>query len=650
MGRYYCEAEERDGETTTFWKFDPETGERCALHKSLLDAQDAAIHGKSDTGLKHLTTTIDLRDAGLEPGRVSFTFQMQLPAMCVDQAGAGGFPILQFGDGGPGTVLLSYLPVQGSTTHPHMLIASVVGDSTRKCTVTPSTCGYFVKVFLEYNGSDLLLVVGDSSDSFHASQEIPPATSPTQLLFAADIANMAFNNLAVYNAAISANSDESPTGFPYILWDNHDSGVVAVLPVSTQPGEVVAFVDRGFTAGHAPATLDLTTAQTIKPGTLKLYVNEYPVNLLGFTGGNTAALISWLTTTNNGEFSFPFDGKTETLKFTSADGNQVNITHKRGATLGQMSFSVRLDAISSTDTAITGGNWSQTMPILGKIPQQFYLPHTGMLNEGISIIGATKQVTSPTALKISRRDDAVRTVGKVIGSVKNRPTSRSMLETLPPIPFLGSAQAPYPANGIVWGNPGKVGVSLPPETSYAYGITWNRYMASEPAKVVMIKAPYFRSRTGDTFAAFSMDIPYGKVLRGLNINFVSMPPGLEGNTVSQYPGQAFDWGLGAKRFGMALTGNADYTAIFTLSIAMDDEGMFWRTIPSLGADAVKVSGANTWKEIAFRTIDYETLLDMDGKSLLKGSRRVHFKLDLANELTAVTYGGLSYYLDSVSKK
>lgn len=83
---------------------------------------------------------------------------------------------------------------------------------------------------------------------------------------------------------------------------------------------------------------------------------------------------------------------------------------------------------------------------------------------------------------------------------------------------------------------------------------------------------------------------------------------------------------------------------------MDDEATEWRTIPSIGADAVKVSGANVWKEIQFRSTDFDNLKDKNGLPLLMGARRVHFKLVIAHEVTHVTYQGMSYRMQSVPKK
>ena len=819
--------------------YDVTTGTYTKETVGVMGSSLVSVNGLTDTGTKHMTGTVDMRDAGVEHGRFAVQFQLQLPATACNECGAGGFPIFQLGGGGNGTVTLQYVPVIGGTSLPHMLVARVTGDIKRVCTVTPGTAGVFMTVFLEYNGSDLLLVCGDSSDSQSSATVLAPTLSPQPILFGADIASMSFYNLVIYNNTLIPTSGVTPTQFPYMLWDNSDSGVVAVYPVTYAPSTIFNFVDQGFTPGHKAAEMNINTASTIVSASL--VVNEQVVAIPGFVGTTAANLADWLINNNGGVISFPFDGKTENIHLTTnvqsfnnfsvsglltgwyvisdahtgiptntittgvlkgagnvtvdritTDGNyaygsdkifvsandvieaslsikvNTNLTpgtryfgllafdaadnqlvidryntadhlfnsssnnqywyasnpaalntwvdivgyviganvnaatlpipnnmntgsffklpantayirlrylndynagtscqtdfymggirnynikaeHRRGSIDGQMSFAVRMSGLTTGSVPIVGSDWDRTKAILGKIPQQFYLPHTGMLNSGISIMGSTKSVTSPKTLKLARQDTAVRTIGKVIGSVTNRPTSLSVLQVLPPVPFLGAMQAPYPDKGVIWGTTGSVGTDLPADTSYAYGITYSRFMEADPVKVGMARGPNFRSKVGDFFAAFSLDIPYGKLLRGVDINFVGMPPGLIGNSVTTYD-QQYEWGIGQQQFPMALTGGSDYTVIYTLMIAVDPEGIMWRPIPSLGTDAVKVSGSSTWKSVVFKSIDYQTLLDISGNPLLRGSRRVHLRFALANELSAVTYNGLSYFMDRTTKK
>jgi hypothetical protein len=624
----------------TVTKYDDDTGAGASSHIATISIPDTALVPITNTGAKHLTGTIDLRELGTETGRFSAVFNMQLPSFPCDAAGEGGFPILQVGNGGPGTLTVQVVPVSGGGP-PNMVTASITGDALRRVTVRPRMVGILSQVFVEYNGSDLTLVVGDSADTYHATSILPLATSPAAFLFACDVQGLAFDNLQLFNTTLSALVYDSPTGFPYFLWDGTDCGVLAVMPVTYTPGEIKTFIDMGYHTGHQPAALDLSSSANLTNP--KLYVNEQEVTL-GFGNGQTAAaFVTSLTTNNGGIVSFPFDGKTENIKFVKTGTTTVTAVHTRAGVDGQMSFAIRMKGG-------TGGDWDKTVAIIGKIPQQFYLPHTGKLNEGISIMGADKQVTSPKALKLQRRDDKVRTVGRIIGSIANRPASKSMLETLEPIPWFGAQQAPIPKGSMVWGNASNLKSTQAEQDSYTYGLTWFKYMSIDPPDKTMAQYPNCRSHIGDHVMGFSLDIPYGKVLRGVDINFSAMPPGLIGNTGFGGTENAFDWGWGNLQFPMLLSGNADYTCIFTLMVATDPDGKRWRPIPSIGADAVKVSGANVWKSISFKTLDYQTLLDDQGNPLLVGSRRTHFKVVLSAELTAVAYAGLSYSIESAPKK
>jgi len=638
---YYKSYPGDDGGVTTLIRYDGDGGGGGDdLVIANIPIPDKALVPKTNTGTKHLTGTIDLRELGAETGRFSAMFDMQLPTFPCNAAGPGGFPILQVGSGGPGTLTVQVVPVAGGGA-PNMVTASITGDARRRVTVRPRLVGMMSQVFIEYNGSDLTLIVGDSADTYHATSVLPLASSPAAFLFACDVQGLAFENLQIFNTTLSAAVYEAPTSFPYFLWDGADCGVLAVMPVTSTPGEIKTFIDLGYKTGHHPATLNLaSTGNLTNP---KLYVNEQEI-VLGFGNGQSAeTFVTNLTTTNGGIVAFPFDGKTERIKFVKTGATTVTAVHTRNGVDGQMSFAIRM-------TGGTGGDWDKTVAIIGKIPQQFYLPHTGKLNEGISIMGANKQVKSPKALKLQRRDDKVRTVGRIIGSIANRPVSKSMLEILEPIPWFGAPQAPVPKGSMVWGNASRLKSTQDDQDAYTYGLTWFKYMSIDPPDKTMRQYPNFRSHIGDHIMGFSLDIPYGKVLRGIDINFSAMPPGLVGNVGFGGPENAFDWGWGNLQFPMALVGNADYTCIFMLMVATDPDGKRWRPIPSIGVDAVKVSGPNVWKTISFKTLDYQTLLDDRGNPLLVGSRRTHFKVVLAAELTAVAYSGLSYTIERVPKK
>lgn len=401
------------------------------------------------------------------------------------------------------------------------------------------------------------------------------------------------------------------------------------------------FIDRGYTAGHIPASFDLSTTDTLS--VVKLYINEQSFALSGFTGTTAASLVTWLTAQNSGEFSFLFDGKTEILKFTKVSDTSVSVCHKRGSTLGQLSFAIKF-------TGASGSDWGKTVAILGKIPQQYCLPHTGKVNEGISILGTNCQVTAPKALKVQRRDDNVRTIGRIIGNVKNRPGGVASYYVCEPTSFFGSSQAPFPKNSLVFGNPNKLASTLDSNSAFTYGLVWERFIQIEPSDITMHKYPVHRSRVGDIIAAFSLDIPMGTILRGLDINFAAMAVGLVGNCASTTKGFGYDWGEGYRKFVFQLNGNSDYSCIFYLFVATNSDATLWRPVPSMGVDAVKVSGANTWKDVSFKAVDYASLVDEDGNSLLQGQRRTHFKIVLANELSSVVYNGLSYTKKKSGKK
>lgn len=600
-----------------------------------------------DTGQQHLVlSNLDLRDNGVETGRLSFRFQMMLSSAPITQAGAGGFTILQWGVSGVnGTLTLSYVPVSnyGGDVPPHSLIAAISGDVARIVTVPIYECDRFIQVFLEYDGTVLTLVVGQAADQYVGSSNIPPAPSPNTLLFAADIQHMYFMDLQIFNAALIEQVTPTATSFPYMLWDSDDSGVIATIPTPTIPDDYFVFLDRGYTAGHAPAEFNLTTSDILT--SVALIVNERQVPL-AFGGGNLASFLSWLTT--NSVISFPYDGKTESLKATVV-GNTVSLAHKRGSTIGQMSFSVAFDGRKAGNAKVTGGHWGLTRAVLGKIPQQWALPHTGEPNRGISILGANNSMATPKSISVEYRDDNIRTAGKVIGNLANRPGAGLALTRLSPTNFFGSNKAPFPKDSIVYGNPNGLAYNMSDMSVYAYGLLWERYLNVVPSDVGMKAMPYNRSRAGDTIAAFSIDIPLGQTLRAVNINFTAAPPGVRGNAVTEKK-FCYDWGEGARQFPFVLTGNSEYTCLFYPLIAVDADATEWRTIPSIGTDAVKVAGANVWKELVFRATDFENLLDKNGLPLLMGSRRVHFKLVLAHELTHVTYQGMSYRMQHVPKK
>ena len=96
---------------------------------------------------------------------------------------------------------------------------------------------------------------------------------------------------------------------------------------------------------------------------------------------------------------------------------------------------------------------------------------------------------------------------------------------------------------------------------------------------------------------------------------------------------------------VTVTNSTEFVLIATNAAATK-----WAVIPSIGVDAVKVTGANMWKSLAFKSEDLHTLLDENGSPLLMGGRRVHFKMVLAHELSNVSYQGLSYITQDSPKK
>lgn len=611
----------------------------------------------------HLTAVLDLSKAGVPTKRLSVRFKLQLPSAALLAQGAAGFTIFQIGATGiVGTITLQYKPIQGAgTKNPHALIARVVTGTLedRYCSVSPTRSGLLIMVYLEYNGTELTLIADQSSDSYAGSTEIVPAgggygaTSAmiigcnTGVISNGKLDGLYFDDVNIYTSSQLAGLSQTKTEFPYFLWDSVKSGVIAVVPVGTDKptGGYFTFIDRGYSAGHRPATLNLSSTGALAG--IQFFVNERQVPLTGFSGTSALALVSYLTGLVAG-LPFAFDGKTEYMKFVLVSGNTVQAYHVAGVQQGQLSFALRFSATSGP--SVGEGDWGNTVPVLGKIPPPFLLPHTGEPNAGVSILGANAAITTPKSIQVSKRDDAVRTVGKIIGSVKNRPGSRAALQILQPSNFFGSSKAPFPKNSMIYGDPNKLSTQFPNKKNYSYGVVWETYLNISPPDVAIRTAPKNRSRQGDHFAAFSLDIPVGMTLRGLNLNFCGAPPAYKGNTLGGTPGVSYDWGYGFQKFPQMLTGSGDYTVLFQLLIAVDDYANIWQPVPSLGVDAIKVQGANLWKTIEFKQVDYDLLLDADGKHLLNGSRRVHFKFVLANSLTSVRVQGLGYRIQTTSKK
>jgi hypothetical protein len=643
---------------------------------------DSVIKPTTDTRTKYMTTTVDLRDSGAETGKVAIRFEMELPKTAIHPEVASGFEILRLGtENASGTITVQYVPRQGGTGMPHEIVVSVYGDiPERSVTLRPKIAGVLMEVYVEYDGMTLTASAGGSTDQFLGSTVIPPPTygvSGTPLLFGSDAAGTAYDTLEIYTTTVAVNALSSFTQFPYFTWDQNDSGVIALIPTDpTQVSTVLAnrswytFIDRGYTAGVQDAQIDLTTADSIQSATL--YINEQSVPL-GFDGGTLSQFITWITTTNSGVISFPFDGKNETFQVTLVSGNILKFTHKRGAQVGQMSFAVRMTGLTPSAAAVSGTNWNRTFAILGKIPQQYLLPHTGQINEGISILGSTVTLSNLKGIQLEQKDDNYRTVGKVIGSVKNRPGSTAALVPIEPINFFGSIKAPFPAKSLIYGYPETLSSELPSTKYYQYAVVWERFLMATASSTIgnqpMRRAPHNRSRQGDHIAAFSLDVPPGTTLRGFSINFVSAPIALEGNAAGGVDnsgmsalllntasnlginGMIYDWGFGTPRFPQMLSGSGDYNVLFYPLIALDDDGTIWQPIPSIGVDAVKVTGANLWHTVAFKQVDYDTLIHTNtGGRLLDGSRRVHIKLVLAAELSSLTFQGLSYRIDSQPKK
>lgn len=595
------------------------------------------------TGLQHLEATMNLEHPRIA---VKFRIQMPLLPMEVDNGNvSAGFTIFQFGDGSAGTIKIEYFPRQGDTQHPHELIASVVGVTDFRCTAHPEHSDIMIPVYLEYDGYEMVFFCDRSSDHYFSATPTTVSTNSQPVLFGADYYVTAgfyagdepptdqifyFDNLEIYSHTLVLDNSDSAEPFPYIEWDDSTSGVIAVYPTPTIPADYYTFVDIGYVASSVGATFDLTASTVASP---TAYINEIPVPIgTGLTTGATVA--SWLRST---PLAVTIDGRVETISF-SGSGSSVTAAGASGA----KSYSLRF-------TGAVGADWDVTKPLLGKIPMQFQYPYTGEVCEGISILGTNAQVTTPKALQVTYRDDGVRTQGSIIGSIANRPASNPSIMRISGKNFFGSARAPFPNNTLIFGNPNSLAATKPDFNSFAYGILWERYIGDLSAYKdhKMTRAPMDSSRQGDCVAAFSMDIPMGMTLRGISINFVGALPGYEGNKV----GGRWDWGSGStSTFPAILTAASDYSMIYSLMIATDYQATQWRTIPSIGTDAVKVAGANAWKEIAFKKIDFDTLLDENGYHLLKGSRKVHFKIVLSAQITSVLYSALSTTTDGTRKK
>lgn len=615
----------------------------------------------TDTGSQHLTGTADLRADGVETGHLSVSFQMQIPLAPLTQAGAAGFPVFRLGSpGNNGTITIKYMPVQGAPAGAqHMLVATVDGDAARTATCPLTTIRAFFDVYLEYDGQVLTLAAGSKSDQCAASTVISPAPSPAQLLFGADCKGMYFRHLAIYNQAMTATENATSTGFPYMLWDSSDSGVIAVIPTPETPAdaykrdhptaeasEVFAndyyvFIDRGYSAGYQPAVLDLGNVTGITQAVL--YVNDAAVATL--TGTTSAAIKAALVSA--GTLEVAWDGKRETITISDAGGTSIALAHRSNGITGRLSFCAGIKGVAN-GAAISSASWGGTVACLGKIPPPFAHPHTGEPNKAVSILGTNRTIATPQSLTVDYRDDDVITCGKVIGDVNNRPAAGMALTRLSPSNFFGSAAVPFPDRTIVYGDPNALSSELNDNSIYAYGLVWERFLSMSPEEI-MRRSPANRSRSGYPFAAFSIDIPIRQTLRGVDICFTAPPPALRGNVVTD-PGFVYDWGEGTRQFPMTISGSSDYTCLFYILICTDSKGKTWVPLPSLGADAVKVAGATEWKTITFKSVDYDTLKDVDGLPLLRGGRRVLFKLVLAQELSSVTAEGLSYRTQSNPKK
>ncbi|MCK7495100.1 MAG: hypothetical protein MZW92_31430 [Comamonadaceae bacterium] len=215
--------------------------------------------------------------------------------------------------------------------------------------------------------------------------------------------------------------------------------------------------------------------------------------------------------------------------------------------------------------------------------------------------------------------------------------------------FFGSVKAPFPSRALIFGDPNKLASVKSDAYGAAYSLVWERYVPSSFQGAngrTMRRNPTERGRMGDVVAAWSFDIPLGLTLRGLSINWVAAIPGYEGNRAGNF----WEWGIGYQSFPVLLTGSSDYSAICYLQIATDTYATKWRNLPSVGAFGVKVSGANVWTELPFKKIDYDSLLDENGHKLLRGARRVHFRVVLGAEPSACTYNAVSYSVEASPKK
>ncbi len=525
-----------------------------------------------------------------------------------------------------------------------------------------------VAMYLEYDGSELNFICDQTSATDATSSPIQILSSEVELSYGADYPGVYFNSLQIFDKVFFVAEPEDPTDFPYMRWDDTNSGVIAVLhtaslatPEVGQPDPFFTFIDTGLPAGHQPATFQLAGDNTAAVD-CTVYINEQPHKLVSASSHNVLDFLA-----GGYRLNIDHDGATHTIYMESAAGavKAWNLTNE--AKPGQLSFSIRLEGGTHSPSG-----WGSTMPIIGKVPQHFYLPHTGEPNRGISLMGANKAISTPTALTVQRKDDLVQTVGAVIGSVTNRPAAVPSITTLIPKSFFGSDRAVFPRLGTILGAPNTLSTIRAADATCNYGVYWESEIASSMLPGVLRLAPHNHPRAGDCFMAFSVDIPARTMLRGVNINFSAAVPRLQGNGQivnnpnpipivpdspdSYYMNQCgYDWGTGFTLFDLALDGGGgNYVVLFTPMIALDPAGTIWSPIPSLGTDSVSVQSPNTWKDITFKTIDFENLLDSTDPAhpvkLLYGSRRVHFKFILAAQPTAVMYTGVVRTSSSNNKK
>lgn len=617
-------------------------------NEKVVGATATAIGNFSNaTGAKHLTGSVTI-----PTGRIAVKFRIQLPELPMDKV-AAGFVIFQYGaDSTSGTVEVKYYPRLGDKKYPHELVVRVYGtDVDRICTLHPTHSNVMLPFYMEYDGTEIVVMCDRSSDHYFSTTSIPIA-STAAIKFGADYfvnkddagplatedQRFYFDNLEIYSHTLVLQNSEAATPFPYFNWNGSNSGVIAVLPTPTIPEDYFIFIDRGYSAAHDPAVFNLDTTTTITSP--KLYINEKEYTLsTGAVTGTT--FVSYLV--GLGNYAITIDGQQEYLNFVSLGGGSVKVYHKDyvSSELGKNSLAIRF-------TGGTGNDWNSTKPALGKIPPAHLHPYTGETNEGISILGANKIVTTPKGIKVTYKDDNVRTSGKIIASISNRPASNPAITRIEPINFFGSSRAPFPKGALILGNPKSLSSTKPDDQPFAFGVMHERYLGDLNAAKnhTMTQAPYGRFRQGDVVAGWSFDIPMGLTLRGVTINFSGFVPGYIGNKTSK----RWEWGAGHQIFPMIAAGSTDYTIIYYLQIATDPLATKWRTIPSIGVDAIKVQGPNAWKEVTFKKIDLDALLDDDGYHLLRGQRRTHFRIVLAAEPTAVTLTGISRTIDDSAKK